>query len=111
MHINKGIEMAKQLNKANRAMQELQSSLSSTFEEFVVIGLRKREEQESRRDGEDVEKFWFISGNPLIVGGLVKWALESIAEKMRKGSVLDRLDENGLTPVKLEEIIKEMEKP
>ena len=101
--------MAKQLRNSDKAMQQIQPVLTETFNEFVVIGLRKLENHEQRKVDETTERpYWFISGSPVLGGALIQWALENVMLQLKKGGVLTKLDEGELKPERLEEIIKEL---
>jgi len=104
-----------QLRNADKLIEKLRPQLSEVFNEFIVVGLRKLEGHEDKRVDEGSEREYYIAyGNPLVVGGLLKWALAKHILKIGKDGTVEVIDKetNKLVKLPLRDVLeKAMQDP
>jgi hypothetical protein len=90
------------MKNADKRMLELEKQLPEVFSDFIVIGLRRLEAHEERRIGELNEREYYAAhGNPLILGGLIQWALGKHVLKICPDGTVQMVDTRTKKLVKL----------
>ena len=82
--------------RADQVIQSIREPLNEVFNEFVIIGIRRLEDSEEQKDEEEGERpYWFMSGNPMLGGALINWALQKVIAMMHSKGTLTYIDNDG----------------